>query len=105
MQYYMLHNSAFVVNLCHGQQRNVFRSSCKVRATTTECGFPRQIFVEIPNVKFHINLSSGSRADKDMRKLTDAFGDCANTPVKSASFSRIIHLNKGKLNIPSLWCI
>jgi hypothetical protein len=57
--------------ICHRQQRNAFRSSCKVPDICVRLqrnvDFPRQIFVEIRNVKFQVNLYSRSRADTDGR--------------------------------------
>jgi hypothetical protein len=39
---------------------------------------PRQIFIKIPNIKFHVNPSSGSRADtfKQTDGKTDVHEEC-----------------------------
>jgi hypothetical protein len=53
--------------------------------------FSGQIFIIVPNIKFHNNLSSGRRADTyrertggraDMTTLTGAFRNYANSPRK-----------------------
>jgi hypothetical protein len=52
----------------------------------TEFGFSRHILIELPNIKFHVNPSSGFRAETcgrsdrrtDMTKLMGAFRDYAN---------------------------
>jgi len=77
--------------------------------TSTKCGFARQIFVECRS-QCQVSLKSvqwEARRDgrTDMTKLTGAFGDCGNTSVKPALFSWISHLNKGKLNNPTISCI
>jgi hypothetical protein len=45
-------------------------------------GFSWQIFVKLPNIKFHKNPSSGSRTDAcgqmDMTKVVGAFADSVN---------------------------
>jgi hypothetical protein len=47
----------------------------------------RQIFIKVPNIKFHGNPSSGSRADTrgqaHMVNLIGAFRDYVNAPKKT----------------------
>lgn len=55
---------------------------------STKFGVSRQIFMNVPNIKFDGNVSSGSRADTDgqtdVTKLTGAFLDYANAPTNQS---------------------
>jgi hypothetical protein len=52
-------------------------------------------FHKVLNIKFHVNLSGGSRANTfrqtdgrtDVTKVIDAFRDCANAPNKTYTFT------------------
>jgi hypothetical protein len=68
-------------------------------------GIPRQIFMKVPNTKFHGNQSSGSRADTcgrwqtDMTKVMGASSAYTKAPKNSSFFSQSVFMSFERLSV------
>lgn len=81
---WVLHNSAFMGNLCCWQEQMVLMTLCKVPnifiLIVAKFLFSQQIFIKVNHITFHKNLSSGSCTDT-CREQTERRTWYANMPI------------------------